>query len=108
MRCQRVQFGDTIGFVCGPKPRVSKQKANPEPTGWPTSRHKMQLAGYRLQYARACKLCKAQIEFWKTPSGKLMPLDRRPDDTFMPHWSTCPNAADFRKKHNITQGELFK
>ncbi len=78
------------------------------PIAWPTTRHKLQLAGYHMQYARPCKLCRAQIEFWKTPAKKLIPLDRRPDDTFMPHHATCPHADEFRKKPQTKQEPLFK
>lgn len=41
-----------------------------------------------------CSSCKAEIEWWRTPKGKNIPLD---SGTLVPHWSTCPNAADFRK-----------
>jgi len=75
----------------------------------PMSRQKLQLAGYRCQYERHCRLCEAMIEFWQTPAKKLIPLDRRPDDTFMPHHATCPRAAEFRKKRaaDAAQKDLF-
>jgi hypothetical protein len=101
MVCQRVQIGDAVVIVCGPKPREKKEF-------WPAERTKLTIAGYRFKYARACRLCRAQIEFWSTPEHKLIPLDRRTDERRVPHWSTCPDAAEFRKKHKIEQGELFK
>ena len=62
-----------------------------------------------------CKACGAEIVWAKTTNGKAMPLDARPerravssldpDDfvvqivlTWMPHWTTCPQADQFRKK----------
>ena len=92
-----------------PKPGPMAPPPARFPIEWPTTRHKLQLAGYRLQYARPCKLCAAKIEFWKTPAKKLIPLDRRPDDTFMPHWATCPHAEEFRKKQasGAAQRNLF-
>ena len=66
-----------------------------------------------------CKLCGAEIHWVKTSKGKNMPLDDKPfkaftmneDRTvnfvnaFMPHWSTCPNAGEFRKSRNIEREE---
>lgn len=38
--------------------------------------------------------CGAKIHFVQTPRGKKMPCDK--DGT--PHWTTCPNAEDFRNR----------
>lgn len=55
-----------------------------------------------------CRKCGAYIEWVKTEKGKDMPID--PAEVtiiteegktirgFIPHWVTCPNADDFRKK----------
>lgn len=102
--CERIDLGDgNYAIVCGGR---ASHKKKPEPITWPTSRAKLQLAGYHLKYARRCRLCDALIEFWRTPANKMMPLDRRPDDTFTPHHSTCPRVEEFRQKTN--QNELFK
>lgn len=70
----------------------------------------------------ACTACRAPIRWLKTPNGRSMPLDLRPDpegnviienglavlsparamalspeERFLPHWATCPEAASFRK-----------
>lgn len=64
-----------------------------------------------------CKSCGAEIVWAQTPNGKHMPLDARPEkravltssssdgptvamikDTYMPHWSTCPNADSHRRR----------
>lgn len=55
-----------------------------------------------------CKGCGRQIEWIKTEAGKQMPVD--PDLVtvvlkdgrvvrgYRPHWATCPNAEQFRRK----------
>lgn len=72
-----------------------------------------------------CGSCRAQIRWFKTPAGRSMPVDVEPseagtivieegiavvspakamgarnagEDTYMPHWATCPNANEHRKK----------
>lgn len=60
---------------------------------------------------RPCRLCGASIEMVKTPAGKQMPVDVSSRVTVVtndgrvvtgrtPHWSTCPNADEFRKKRS--------
>lgn len=71
-----------------------------------------------------CSACQAPIIWLKTTNGRSMPLDVTPNPEgnvvikdglavvlggveaadpligerrFMPHWSTCPHAAEFRK-----------
>lgn len=101
MRCLRFAGG----FVCvSGRSRVEKKKD----TGiiWPAERQALSVRGYRFKYARKCRLCPATIEFWSTPDRKLIPLDRQADERRVPHWSTCPAAAEFRK--NAKQGDLFR
>lgn len=60
-----------------------------------------------------CKSCGAEIRWEKTPAGKHMPMDPRPEkrivlgrvnglayvvDTYMPHWATCTSADEHRRK----------
>jgi len=55
-----------------------------------------------------CKGCGEEIEWIETKEGKKMPVnpgkvvvvtqDGRVVTGQVPHWSTCPRAADFRKK----------
>lgn len=56
----------------------------------------LRAAGYVYERTRRCygKTCGAEIEEWRTPNGKMMPID---PGTMQPHWSTCPDAQDFRK-----------
>jgi len=52
--------------------------------------------GYTLETAGAvCSGCNAAIDWWKTPRDKKIPIDA---GTFKPHWVTCPNAKQFRRK----------
>jgi hypothetical protein len=53
-------------------------------------------AGYTYINTSRCKgtSCGAEIEWWRTPNGKKMPLD---PVTFEPHWSTCPSQEEFRR-----------
>lgn len=57
-----------------------------------------------------CKSCKAEIKWVEMATGKKMPLDAKPIkaiqvkegigqviDVYIPHWSTCPGADQFRK-----------
>lgn len=57
-----------------------------------------------------CKKCGAPLKWVQTKNLKWMPLDAKPQkmiqvkegrgeviDVYMPHWSTCPNAKDFKK-----------
>src|SRR5579872_4856279 len=100
MRC--IPFAG--GFICGGG-RMAEKKSQTNAMTWPAERQALVLAGYRFKYARPCRLCKATIEFWSTPNRKLIPLDRQADERRVPHWSTCPNAAEFRK--SAKQGDLF-
>jgi len=55
-----------------------------------------------------CKGCGAEIEWIETTEGKRMPVnpekvvvvtqDGKVVTGQVPHWATCPRAADFRKK----------
>jgi len=61
---------------------------------FPKTETELNQAGYRFYKTGKCRGCGAAIEWWDTPKGKLMPLD---EGTLEPHWSTCPNAKDFKK-----------
>jgi hypothetical protein len=50
--------------------------------------------GYEYESKTRCRGCGAEIEFWRTPKGKHMPLD---PGTLEPHWAHCPKAEAFRK-----------
>lgn len=74
------------GRANGERGRVSK---------FPMTVEELKAAGYERvrQVSVPCKACNAQIEFWRTPHGKMIPLDV---GTLAPHWATCPEAKRFR------------
>jgi len=61
-----------------------------------------------------CKGCGADILWIKTKKGKLMPVNASPIkayqineymppewlliDVHIPHWATCPNAKNFKRR----------
>lgn len=60
---------------------------------YPQTIDEMREQGYKFEGAAQCKGCGADIEWWTTPRGKKMPTD---EGTATPHWSTCPNAKEFK------------
>ena len=62
---------------------------------FPKTEAELIAAGYTFEKQGRCQSpkCKAEIEWWRTPKGKAMPLDA---GDLTPHWSTCPDAASFR------------
>lgn len=62
----------------------------------PDKRADLESFGYSKLNDSQCK-CGAAIEWWATPRGKKMPFFVQKDGTLIPHWSNCPNAADFRR-----------
>jgi hypothetical protein len=75
---------------------------------FPATWKKLKEAGWKFIYARPCKLCGKQLEFWQTPKKKPAPLEAMPDDPDhrrISHFTTCPHADKFRKPN--PQGALF-
>jgi hypothetical protein len=62
--------------------------------GFPNTIEGLVSMGYKHSGTSDCRACKAPIEWWETPNKKKLPMDH---GTAIPHWSTCPNAEDFRK-----------
>lgn len=65
-----------------------------EPLG---THEELRADGYVYAYTRRCngQGCGAEIEFWKTPNGKWIPLN---PETLTPHHATCPDVDRFRRK----------
>lgn len=61
---------------------------------FPRTDNELTEQGYKFKNKAHCKGCNAEIEWWETPHGKHIPLDA---GTLESHWSTCPNAKDFRR-----------
>jgi hypothetical protein len=76
----------------------------------PEKREDLVAMGYVFDNEARCRGCDAVIEWWITPKGKKMPMSVKevkstggvfaPVVEFVriPHFTDCPNAADFRKK----------
>jgi hypothetical protein len=76
----------------------------------PEKREDLIALGYVFDNESHCRGCGAEIEWWITPKGKKMPMSvkevKDEEKGFfapvekvvrIPHWTDCPNAADFRK-----------
>ena len=63
---------------------------------FPTTREDLIAHGYLYIRTTNCNgpTCSEYIEWWETPKGKRLPLNR---STHEPHWSTCPDRDKFRK-----------
>lgn len=72
---------------------------------WPATSDQLKAAGYEYDNDSICRGCKESIEWWITPRGAKMPISVKETATIKhasadlrePHFSTCPNAEDFRK-----------
>ena len=68
-------------------------------TGFPDTVKKLDAAGYKKISGRPCKLCGVWLEFWRTPAGKMAPLEvpKGEPDRRVSHFATCKHADKFRK-----------
>lgn len=78
---------------------------------WPATRNELYRAGYQREFeipTRPCKRCNTSIEFWRTPEGKLMPLEPSPENKneMLCHYATCPHADEFRKEKKIEKESM--
>jgi hypothetical protein len=66
---------------------------------FPQTQDELKSAGYVWQNDATCKGCGADISWYKTPKGSMMPMDPmdRGAAPAVPHWSTCPDRDTFRK-----------
>jgi hypothetical protein len=62
---------------------------------FPKTEKELLAAGYKFKNKARCRSCQANIEWWMTPNLKNIPLDA---GTMEVHFTTCPNAAQHRKK----------
>jgi hypothetical protein len=56
--------------------------------------------GYKRTSYTRCSGCRALIEFWQTPKGKVIPMELMPreDSPAISHFAHCPEADRFRKR----------
>lgn len=66
---------------------------------FPRNRAEMIKQKYKPAPMAECRGCGALIEFWITPAGKNMPMDRmeKDDSPAITHFATCPKRDTFRK-----------
>lgn len=73
---------------------VTKRKRR-KPLPFPKTDAELRAAGYSFKNGSHCRGCGRKIQWYTTPAKKVIPLDL---DTYEPHFGTCPNRDDFRKK----------
>lgn len=61
---------------------------------FPKTEQELAVAGYEFENTGKCRGCNADIDWFRTPKGKHIPLDV---GTLEPHWSNCPKAKEFRR-----------
>jgi hypothetical protein len=67
-------------------------------------------AGYVWQSRTTCKLCGKEIEWWRSPAGRWIPVERVQEvhGARMVHTMLCPNADQFQRqavKEELKQDE---
>ena len=82
---------------------------------FPATRAQLDQAGYRFEFARRCKRCNSPLEFYRTPTKALAPLEPVLIGgawLMASHFARCPFAEEFRKASpappaETKQGKLF-
>jgi hypothetical protein len=81
---------------------------------FPATREELKAAGLVFVYARPCKRCDRNLEFYRTPAGLWLALESTvvgKNWVMDLHQKTCPYADEFSKKPKRgqdTQGDLFE
>lgn len=70
---------------------------------WPKTREWLEQNNYSFERRCRCRgaTCTTTIEFWRTPSGRFLPLEqtfKTDPNTLVPHWNFCPDEKSFRAK----------
>jgi hypothetical protein len=86
--------------------------------GLPATRDQLKEAGYVFEFARKCKRCGRALEFYRTPSKAIAPLEGiffRGVWLMDSHFKTCPFRDFFKKPAPVsrattypTSGNLFE
>lgn len=63
---------------------------------FPKNEDEAEAQGYSFDSSSKCRGCGEPIEWWITPNGKRMPMNL----DFTVHWSTCPQAEQFRRERS--------
>lgn len=84
-----------------PQPETPAKKRKGSASWFPKTNGEMLMRGYEPSSGSnaKCRSCQAPIEFWKTPTGKTIPMNLMPtpETPAIAHWATCKHAAEFRK-----------
>lgn len=66
---------------------------------FPETSDALKAAGYQWQNDGVCKGCGADIEWWRTPQGKYLPMDpmERGSSRAISHFATCSDTPLFRR-----------
>lgn len=79
----------------------------------PATRAQLQEAGYKFEFARPCRKCGINLEFYRTPTTALAPMEStvvNKEWVMVSHFQTCQFADEFKKKAPkpaSKQGDLF-
>ena len=90
-----------------PRAVPEKPKKAPRSATWfPKTNGEMLLRGYEPgsgSYAK-CRGCGADIEWWKTPTGRALPMNPMPtpETPAVAHWATCTDPNRFRRTKTKT------
>ena len=66
---------------------------------FPTTLNEMKQRGYSFQDDAVCRGCGEDIEWYKTPNGKKIPMNPMTggDSEAVAHWATCDNPPERKK-----------
>ena len=66
----------------------------------PGSREELEAMGFAFESRTKCRSdrCGATIEFWRGPSGRLVPFRLHPTGKLFQHSDECPDKYQFRGK----------
>ena len=66
---------------------------------FPQTLNEMKARGYTFKDDGVCKGCGEDIEWYKTPNGKNIPMNPMTggDSEAVAHWATCTEQDSFRK-----------
>lgn len=68
---------------------------------FPTTLEELIAAGYGFKNHGTCRGCGADLEWWRSPRGRSMPMNpmHAGGDQAVAHWATCPQAESFRNRN---------
>jgi len=64
---------------------------------FPLTLDELRATGYKFVEHSHCRGCNAVIEWWRTPLGKLMPMDVTDSGKVQTHFASCSKVLEFRR-----------